>query len=117
MRPPGYPTFLALLYLLFRRDGVVIVLAQVLLDMGTCYLIAWLAWRLAPAPYRRRISLAALWLAVTCPFVANCAAVPLTEVLEWLVTAAGMIPLVTAFLSIERAETESGRITERTHWF
>ena len=117
MRPPGYPTFLALLYLLFRRDGVVIVLAQVLLDMGTCYLIAWLAWRLAPARYRRRISLTALWLAVTCPFVANYAAVPLTEVLATLLTAAALIPLAAAFLSIERAETESGRIIEHTHWF
>jgi Dolichyl-phosphate-mannose-protein mannosyltransferase len=117
MRAPGYPTFLALLYLLFRRDGVVIVLAQVLLDTGTCYLIAWLAWRLAPAPYRLRISLAALWLAVTCPFVANYTAVPLTEVLATLLTAAALIPLVTAFLSIERAETESGRITEGPHWF
>lgn len=117
MRPPGYPTFLALLYLLFRRDGVVIVLAQVLLDMGTCYLIAWLAWRLAPAPCRLRISLVALWLAVTCPLVANYTAVPLTEVLATLLTAAALIPLVTAFLSIERAETESGRITEGPHWF
>jgi Dolichyl-phosphate-mannose-protein mannosyltransferase len=116
MRPPGYPTFLALLYLLFRRDGVVIVLAQVLLDMGTCYLIARLAWRLAPITYRRRISLTALWLAVTCPLVANYAAVPLTEVLATLLTAAALIPLVAAFLSIERAETQSGRITEGTHW-
>src|SRR5580693_2938218 len=55
MRPPGYPTFLALLYLLFRRDGVVIVLAQAALDMGTCYLIAWVVWSLLPKAHQRRI--------------------------------------------------------------
>jgi hypothetical protein len=103
MRPPGYPTFLALLYLVFRRDGVVIVLAQAALDMGTCYLIAWLASRLVPKPYRRRILLAALWLAVTCPFVANYAAVPLTEVLATFLTAAVLLALTRAFVQIDPA--------------
>jgi hypothetical protein len=115
MRPPGYPTFLALLYLLFRRDGVVIVLAQAVLDVGTCYLIARLAWQLAPPRHKRHISLAALWLAVTCPFAANYAAVPLTEVLATLFTAAALISLVTAFLSIDGAQIEFGKTP--IQWF
>ncbi len=101
MRPPGYPAFLALLYLLFRRGGAVIVLAQAVLDMGTCYLVAWLAGRLVAKPYRQRISLTALWLAATCPFVANYAAVPLTEVLATFLTAAALIPLTAAFGHME----------------
>jgi hypothetical protein len=103
MRPPGYPAFLALLYLLFRRDGAVIVLSQAVLDMGTCYLIAWLAGRLVAKPYRSRISLIALWLAATCPFVANYAAVPLTEVLATFLTAAALIALTAAFAHMERS--------------
>jgi len=101
MRPPGYPAFLALLYLLFRRGGAVIVLAQAVLDMGTCYLVAWLAGRLVAKPYHRRISLTALWLAATCPFVANYATVPLTEVLATFLTAAALIPLTAPFAQME----------------
>src|SRR5665213_1588552 len=98
MRPPGYPTFLALLYLVFRRDGLAIVLAQAGLDLATCYLVAWLASRLVPNIHRSRILLAGLWLAATCPLVADYAAVPLTEVLATFLTAAALIPLTAALV-------------------
>ncbi len=119
MRPPGYPAFLALLYLLFRRDGAVIVLAQAVLDMATCYLIAWLASRLVPEPYRRRMWLIALWLAVTCPLVADYAAVPLTEVLATFLTAAALIPLTLAFVEVERRGRVPATLVNAgvtTHW-
>ncbi len=103
IRVPGYPAFLALVYLLFRRGEAAIVLAQALLDLGICFLVAWLASRLAPEPDRRRIALAGLWLAATCPFVANYAAVPLTEVLATFLTAAALIPMVGASLAMESA--------------
>src|SRR5580692_9354968 len=37
IRVPGYPAFLALVYLVFRRGDPAIVLAQALLDLGTCF--------------------------------------------------------------------------------
>jgi hypothetical protein len=119
MRPPGYPTFLALLYLLFRRDGVVIVLAQAALDMGTCYLIAWVVWSLLPKAHQRRILLIALWLAATCPFVSNYAAVPLTEVLATCLTAAVLIALTGAFVGIDGADAGTEIKTKKwpKKWF
>jgi hypothetical protein len=101
IRVPGYPAFLALVYLFFRRGDMGIVLAQALVDLGTCFLVAWLASCLAPEPHRRRIAIAALWLAATCPFVANYAAVPLTEVLATFLTAAALIPMVNAAVQME----------------
>jgi len=101
IRAPGYPAFLALLYHYIGRSIPLIALAQALIDLGTCFLVAALASRLiAPPPgeknppQRRRIWLAALWLAATCPFVANYAAVPLTEVLATFLTAAALLAMV-----------------------
>jgi hypothetical protein len=94
LRVPGYPAFLALLYLLLGRAERGILLAQAVVDLGTCFLVAWMASRLAPARQRHRIGLAGLWLAATCPFVANYAAVPLAEVLATFLTVAALIPLV-----------------------
>ena len=114
MRAPGYPAFLAIVYLLFRRGEGAIVLAQAFLDLGTCFLVAWLASRLAPQPHRPRVMLAALWLAATCPFVANYAAVPLTEVLATFLTAAALIPLVGACIASGRRRSEAS--DERSPW-
>jgi len=101
IRVPGYPAFLALAYSLLRRGELGIVLAQALLDLGTCFLVAWLAFRLAPEAYRRRVGIAALWLAATCPFVANYAAGPLTEVLATFLTAAALVQMVGAAIAME----------------
>lgn len=109
IRVPGYPAFLALAYLLFRRGEVAIVLAQAVLDLGTCFLVAWLASRLAPERHRARIALAALWLAATCPFVANYAAVPLTEVLATFLTAAALIAMAGAAIAMESPVSVSVR--------
>jgi hypothetical protein len=113
MRVPGYPAFLALIDFVFRRGQVAIPLAQAFLDLGTCFLVAWLAWRLAPESCRSRLALAALWLAATCPLVANYAAVPLPEVLASFLTAAALIPLAGACIALEGSD---GGGAERSSW-
>ena len=87
-RPPGYPLFIAAVELVAGRSNTALFVAQALLDVATCFLIAALAARLAPPGARARVWLAALWLAALCPFVANYAAVPLTEVLAVSLSAA-----------------------------
>jgi hypothetical protein len=80
LRTPGYPAFLAGVTLPFRRSMQAIMLSQAILDVCTCILTAALAAALAPAGSRRRVWIMALWLAATCPFIANYSAVVLTEV-------------------------------------
>ena len=66
-----------------------ILLSQAVLDVFTCILTAALAAWLAPASSRRRVWIIALWLAATCPFLANYSAAVLTEVVvTFLATAA-----------------------------
>ena len=55
--------------------------AQAVLDVAGCFVIALIAARLGPEASRRRVTIAALWLAALCPFTANHSAVVLTEVL------------------------------------
>ena len=89
LRTPGYPAFLAAVTLLFRRSIQAILLSQALLDVITCILTAALAAALARAGARRRVWIIALWLAATCPFMANYSAAVLTEVVvTFLATAA-----------------------------
>ena len=89
LRMPGYPAYLAGVALLFGRSIRAILLSQAVLDVITCFLTAALAMALAPAGTRRRVWIIALWLAATCPFLANYSAVVLTEVLvAFLATAA-----------------------------
>jgi hypothetical protein len=89
LRTPGYPAFLAGVTLLVRRSIQAILLSQAVLDVFTCILTAALASALAPAGARRHVWIIALWLAATCPFLANYSAVVLTEVVvTFLATAA-----------------------------
>ena len=89
LRLPGYPAFLAGIALLLGRSNLAIVLSQAALDLCTCFTTAALAAALAPSAIRRRVAIAALWLATTCPFLANYSAAVLTEVLTaFLATAA-----------------------------
>jgi hypothetical protein len=79
LRTPGYPAFLAGVALLLGRSIRAILLSQAVLDVLTCILTAAVAAWLAPAGSRRRVWIIALWLAATCPFIANYSAVVLTE--------------------------------------
>jgi len=115
IRAPGYPTFLTLVYLIIGRGQWAISLAQTFLDLGTCFLVAWLAARLAvgaaggtPSGRQSTVGMAALWLAVTCPLVANYAAIPLTEVLATFLTAAALLAFVSGFLATDCPEIITG---------
>jgi 4-amino-4-deoxy-L-arabinose transferase-like glycosyltransferase len=91
LRTPGYPAFLAGVALLFGRSTGAILLSQAVLDVFTSILTAALAAALAPASARRRVATIALWLAATCPFVANYSAVVLTEILAAFLTTAALL--------------------------
>jgi len=87
-----------------------VMLAQAFVDLATCVLAAGIAHRLAtgvPDPARTRVAAAALWLTALCPFTANYAAVPLTEVLATFFTTLALL----IFLS--PAGMEFGRITSK----
>jgi hypothetical protein len=85
IRLPGYPAFLAAVFAIFGKDNYRAVLTlQVLLDMGTCLLLADAARRCIRTG---RAAQAAFALTALCPFLANYAAAALTETLEVFSTA------------------------------
>jgi hypothetical protein len=120
MRMPGYPAFLVLIYALTGRIGAAarlwVMLAQVVIDLVTCLLVAGLASLLVLIANERarphRAFIAALWLAALCPFTANYTAVTLTEVLATFFTTAALLPLC---LLVTRAQDRGLRLVER-HW-
>lgn len=93
-RGPGYPAFLAAIYFLAGTGRMAVMLAQAVVDLTTCVLAAGIAARLAGGASetdRGRIATAALWLTALCPFTANYAAVPLTEVLAVFLTTLALL--------------------------
>ena len=120
MRMPGYPAFLALIYALTRRTGEAarlwVMLAQVVVDLLTCLLVAGLAALLAliasDRTPPRRVFFAALWLSALCPFIANYTAVPLTEVFAAFFTTAALLPLCSL---VARTQNRGWRLVDR-HW-
>jgi hypothetical protein len=102
LRMPGYPAFLAVVYAVTGRTGpdarLYVMATQVAVDLCACLVIAELAALLAllrpnPAGWKR-VFMITLWLAVLCPFTANYAAVPLTEVFAGFFTAAALVSLI-----------------------
>jgi hypothetical protein len=90
VRLPGYPAFLALCFVLFGINNYHAVLyLQVVIDLGTCLLVARLAARVCGP----RAGRPALLLAALCPFTANYAAAPLTETLSVFCVALGFLAL------------------------
>ena len=94
MRVPGYPAFLAAVFAVAGQSPRAAMLAQVVVDLATCFVIALIAARLAPEKSRRRVTLAGLWLAALCPFTANYTAVVLTETLVIFLTALAILVLL-----------------------
>jgi len=83
-RLPGYPGFLAAIFWLFGAGNFrAVILAQILVDLTTCLVVADLARRVVS----NRAARIALLLAALCPFLANYAAAELTETLEIFFTA------------------------------
>ena len=120
LRMPGYPAFLALIYALTGKTGesarFAVMIGQVLVDLLTCVLIAGLAALLLLAANERvrpkRVFTAGLRLAALCPFIANYAAVPLTEVFAACFTAAALLPLC---ILVTRARNRGWLRVDR-HW-
>jgi len=124
LRMPGYPAFLALVYAISGAiNGHVgeaarlwVMIAQVVMDLLTCLLVAWLASLLVLIVNDRarpqRVFIAGLWLAALCPFTANYVAVPLTEVWATFFTTAALLPLCVV---ITRAQNRWWRRSEQ-HW-
>ena len=84
IRLPGYPGVLAFCFAIFGVDHYrPVLLLQILVDLGTCLLMADMARRVVS----RRAAKAAFLLAALCPFFANYAAAALTETLEIFLTA------------------------------
>ena len=78
IRLPGYPLFLIVVWLVAGLEHYTAVLiAQLLIDIGTCFVVADLARRIAS----ERAARIAFALAALCPFLATCVAVALTETL------------------------------------
>jgi hypothetical protein len=113
MRMPGYPAFLAAIYALLGRTRTAVLLVQAVLDLITCYVVAMIAARLAPAAKRAVVATAALWLAALCPFTAGYTAAVLTETLATILTALAFYALLRALTdpSIEPARTDARSAT------
>jgi 4-amino-4-deoxy-L-arabinose transferase-like glycosyltransferase len=94
MRVPGYPAFLAAIYFAVGQSARVVMVAQALVDLGTCVMTALIAVRLAPVSRRGIVGNAALWMAALCPFTADYTAVVLTETLATFFTTAAVLMFV-----------------------
>src|SRR6266849_8537736 len=120
-RAPGYPAYLAGIYFLAGTGRQAVMLVQAFVDLATCVLAAGIADRLAagaPAETRSRVAVAALWLTALCPFIANYAAVPLTEVLAtFFTTLALLIFLSPAGMEIDRIASDHDLIRTAKTWF
>jgi len=120
-RAPGYPAFLAGIYFLAGTGRQAVMLVQAFVDLATCVLAAGIADRLAPdAPdaTRSRVAAAALWLTALCPFTANYAAVPLTEVLAtFFATFALLIFLSPAGMTLDRITLNGDILRAVKIWF
>lgn len=109
LRMPGYPAFLALLYLLTGKTGaaahLVVMLAQALIDLLDCLAIAILGVALFAIVDRdansKPVFLAGVWLAALCPFVGNYSATLLTETIAVLLTSIALFFLVVAASSVD----------------
>jgi hypothetical protein len=120
-RGPGYPAFLAAIYFLAGTGRQAVMLVQAFVDLATCVLAADIAARLAGGATeiaRGRVSVAALWLAALCPFTANYAAVPLTEVLAtFFTTLALLIFLAPARMEVDRIAANRDLLRAVKIWF
>jgi 4-amino-4-deoxy-L-arabinose transferase-like glycosyltransferase len=103
IRLPGYPAFLAFIFAIFGMEHYrAVLITQMFVDIGTCFLIADMARRLISS----RAARAAFLLAALCPFLANYSAAALTETLEVFFTA-----LALDFAIVGLGELDLKRVT------
>ena len=120
LRAPGYPGFLAIIYYIAGPGRKAVMLVQAFVDLATCVLAAGIAARMSNGlsdTNRGRVAAATLWLTALCPFTANYAAVPLTEVLAtFFTTLAILIFLSPAFFRIDSAPSTSDLLSTVGVW-
>ncbi|HEV2021120.1 MAG TPA: glycosyltransferase family 39 protein [Terriglobales bacterium] len=88
IRLPGYPAFLALVWSVFGIEHyTAVMVVQIFLDVGTCFLVAALARELVSV----RAARLAFLIAALCPFTANFAATPLAETPEIFFSALALL--------------------------
>src|SRR5437667_11095103 len=120
-RAPGYPAFLAAISFLAGAGRKAVMLAQAFVDLATCVLAAGIASRLvanASDAVRGRVATVALWLAALCPFTANYAAVPLTEVLATFFSTLALLIFVSpAGMAIDRIASGGDLLRSAKIWF
>jgi hypothetical protein len=120
-RVPGYPAFLAIVYFGAGPGRKAVMFVQAFVDLATCVLAASIAARLATGmseASRGRVAAAALWLAALCPFTANFAAVPLTEVLATFFTTLAILILSSPdSFRIEQIQSKSDVTRSVRAWF
>ena len=88
IRLPGYPGFLALVWSVFGIEHyTAVMVVQIFLDVGTCFLVAALTRELVS----ERAARLAFLIAALCPFTANFAATPLAETPEIFFSALALL--------------------------
>ena len=94
IRLPGYPAFLAAMFWVFGVEHYrAVMLVQMLVDVGSCFLIADLSRRVISA----RAARPAFLLAALCPFLADYVSAPLAETLEIFFTVLALDFFVAGF--------------------
>lgn len=102
IRLPGYPAFLAAVFAVFGMEHYrAALLLQMIVDLGTCFLIADLARRLVSA----RAARFAFLFAALCPFLANYVANALTETWEVFFTALALDLALVGLDSLDRSSS------------
>jgi hypothetical protein len=117
IRLPGYPLFLAAIYKVFGHgNNGAVRMVQALIDTGTCALVALLAFYWEPDEKRKRAAaVAALALAVVCPFTTIYAATILTEVPTMFLAMAMCVAATLAFRStLTTEDTEESQRNRRS---
>ena len=103
IRLPGYPAFLAAVFAILGMEHYrAVLLLQMFVDVGTCFLIADLSRRLVSA----RAARFAFLFAALCPFLANYVANALTETWEVFFT---VLALDFAIIGLEARQDSSLR--------
>jgi 4-amino-4-deoxy-L-arabinose transferase-like glycosyltransferase len=104
VRLPGYPAFLTAVFALFGdNDYLPVLLIQVLVDLGSCLLMAAIALALMG----EGAALAVLLVAALCPFTATYTAVALTETWSIFFTSLALWAAITGY-AVLRGGTGSG---------
>ncbi len=88
---PVYPLFIAAVYFCFGSNPIAIGIVQIIIDLGTGFILAFISWQLAAFRYRRAASLAAFFIYIVVSwFTMVWSARVLTETLAIFFTVAAI---------------------------